>query len=100
MPKIYEYLGIIIFFYSQEHEPIHIHARCGEFETKAEIIMIEKKIVSIKFRSVKGYKPLHGKDLRNLEIFLTKYADEIVKKWQDLFIYGKEVTFEKITKRI
>ncbi len=25
MPKIYEYLGFIFFFYSNEHEPIHVH---------------------------------------------------------------------------
>ncbi|MCK5209171.1 MAG: DUF4160 domain-containing protein, partial [Cyclobacteriaceae bacterium] len=26
MPKIYEYLGIVIMFYSDEHEPTHVHA--------------------------------------------------------------------------
>ena len=39
MPKLYEYLGIIIFFYSNEHEPIHVHGRYGEFESKIEIIL-------------------------------------------------------------
>ena len=24
MPKIYEYFGFIFFFYSNEHEPIHV----------------------------------------------------------------------------
>lgn len=38
MPKLYEYLGIIIFFYSNEHEPVNVHGRYGEFESKAEII--------------------------------------------------------------
>jgi len=36
MPKIYEYLGILIFFYSNEHEPIPVHAKYDEFESKAE----------------------------------------------------------------
>ncbi len=35
MPKIFEYLGILIFFYSNEHEPIHVHAKKGEYESKA-----------------------------------------------------------------
>jgi len=26
MPKIFEYLGIVLLFYSKEHEPIHVHA--------------------------------------------------------------------------
>jgi hypothetical protein len=34
MPKLYEYLGIIIFFYSNEHEPIHVHGRYGDCESK------------------------------------------------------------------
>ena len=25
MPKIFEYFGFIFFFYSNEHEPIHVH---------------------------------------------------------------------------
>ena len=27
MPKIFEYLGIIIMFYSNEHEPIPVHGK-------------------------------------------------------------------------
>lgn len=43
MPKIYNYLGIIILFYSNEHEPIHVHGKYDEKESKDEII-IEKWI--------------------------------------------------------
>lgn len=45
MPKIFEYLGIIIFFYSNEHEPIHVHARKGEYESKAEFIIHNGEII-------------------------------------------------------
>ena len=27
MPKIYVYLGIVILFYSNEHEPVHVHGK-------------------------------------------------------------------------
>ncbi len=27
MPKLYEYLGIIVLFHSNEHRPIHVHGR-------------------------------------------------------------------------
>ncbi|MCL2101430.1 MAG: DUF4160 domain-containing protein [Fibromonadales bacterium] len=30
MPSIFEYLGIVLYFFSNEHEPIHIHARSVE----------------------------------------------------------------------
>ena|SRR3972149_2799561 len=100
MPKIFEYLGILIFFYSNEHEPIHVHAKKGEFESKAEFYIVNGEISEIKIRNIKGSKPLKGKDLKDFEIFLEKYADKIVDKWINYFVYHKDVKFEKITKRL
>src|SRR5690606_20542057 len=100
MPKIFEYLGILIFFYSNEHEPIHVHAKKGEFESKAEFYIIEGIIKEIKIKNLKGTKPLKGKDLKDFQEFLKLYADKIVEKWIDYFVYHKEVDFERITKRI
>lgn len=54
MPKLYEYLGILIFFYSNEHEPIHVHARKGEYESKAEIIVVNGKVNEIVISNIKG----------------------------------------------
>jgi hypothetical protein len=56
VPKIFEYLGIIIFFYSNEHEPVHVHARKGGFESKAEILIKNGIIYEIKIKTVKGSK--------------------------------------------
>ena len=33
MPKIYEYFGFIFYFYSNEHEPIHVHVKHGDEES-------------------------------------------------------------------
>lgn len=100
MPKIYEYLGIIFFFYSNEHEPIHVHARKGEFESKATIILIKGEVSEIIISNVKGKEPLKGKDLVSLKDFLGEYADEIVKKWIDYFVYHKQVDFRRVSKRL
>ena len=100
MPKIFEYLGILIFFYSNEHEPIHVHARKGEFESKAEFYIINGVISEIKITNIKGAKPLKGRELKDFETFLQQYAEKIVEKWIDYFVYHKDVEFEKITKRI
>lgn len=100
MPKIFEYLGILIFFYSNEHEPIHVHAKKGEFESKASFYIIDGAIKEIKITNSKGSKPLNGKDLKDFEVFLSYYADKIVEKWINYFVYHKTVEFEKITKRL
>jgi hypothetical protein len=100
MPKIFEYLGILIFFYSNEHEPIHVHAKKGEFESKAELFIIEGEIERVNITIVKGCKPLKGNDLKDLKVFLRNYSDDIVKKWIDYFVYHKDVDFTKISKRL
>lgn len=100
MPKIFEYLGILIFFYSNEHEPIHVHAKKGEFESKAEFYIVNGVISEIRITNIKGAMPLKGKVLKDFEIFLGRYADKIVDKWINYFVYHKDVEFEKITKRL
>lgn len=70
MPKIFEYLGIMVLFYSIEHEPIHIHAKKGEFESRAEFYISNGEISEVKITYIYRAKPLKGKDLKNFEIFL------------------------------
>ncbi len=100
MPKIFEYLGILIFFYSNEHEPIHVHGKFDGFESKAEIFIVDGKIVEIKIKAVKGSRPLAGRKLAEFKDFLEVYADKIVEKWIDYFVFHKSVEFEKINTRV
>jgi predicted HAD superfamily hydrolase len=100
MPKIFEYLGILIFFYSNEHEPIHVHAKKGECESKAEFYIINGVISEVKITSIRGIKPLVRKELKDFEVFLEKYGEKIVEKWINYFVYHKDVDFERISKRL
>jgi hypothetical protein len=100
MPKIFEYLGILIFFYSNEHEPIHVHGKYERFVSKAEFYIVDGKIMEIKIKAIKGLRPLTGSKLKDFEDFLEKYADKIVQKWIDYFVYHKDIEFEKINTRI
>lgn len=98
MPKIFGYLGIILFFYSNEHEPVHVHATYGGFESKVEFYIVNGKISEIWIKLVKDRKPLKGTKLKDFEKLLEAYAEKIVEKWVDDFVYHKDVEFEKITK--
>jgi hypothetical protein len=100
MPKIFEYLGIIVFFYSNEHEPIHVHASYGSLESKAEFYIIKGEISEIRIKLVKDRKPLKGAKLKDFERFLEVYGNQIVQKWVDYFVYHKDVKFEKITSKL
>jgi len=72
MPKIFEYLGILIFFYSNEHEPIHVHGKYNGLESKAEFYIVDGEIIEIKIKLVKGRRPLTGSNLKDFEVFLEK----------------------------
>ena len=100
MPKLYEYFGLIILFYSSEHEPIHVHCKYQDKESKAEIIFENGKFVEVRISEVKGKEPLDSKNRKKFEKFVEFYCDDIVRKWVDFFVYNKVVVAEKITKKI
>lgn len=57
MPKLYEYFGLIVFFYSNEHEPIHVHGKYQNTEGKAGLLIDNGKIVDIEaVHYVEAYK--------------------------------------------
>ncbi|NJN99241.1 MAG: DUF4160 domain-containing protein [Anaerolineales bacterium] len=66
MPKLYEYFGLIILFYSNEHEPIHVHGKYQDTEGKAEIIINNGQIVEIRYSAVRGRKPLSSNQAKDL----------------------------------
>ena len=100
MPKLYEYFGIIVLFYSNEHEPIHVHGKCQGRESKAELVVVNGKVLEILYSSVKGKRPLSGTELRDFQAITEHYAQEIVEKWIDYFVLHKPVQAERITRRI
>jgi len=100
MPKLYEYLGLVIFFYSNEHEPVHVHGQRDGRESKAEFILQAGELIEIRIRDVKGRSPLTGKDLQNFEKLVSTYSAEIVQKWVDYFVYHRRLTSELITRQL
>ncbi len=103
MPKLYEYFGLIILFYShysQEHEPIHVHGKYQGKESKAEIRFENGKFAEIVIKDVPGKEPLNIQNLRKFKKIVEIYRDDIVRKWIDYFVYNIEISPEKITKKI
>jgi hypothetical protein len=100
MPKLYEYLGISVFFFASEHLPVHVHGRYGELETKAEIITREGKVVCIRLCRVSNRRPLDPKARRHFIEFVNVKAEDILRKWNDVFVLNKTVKPEIITRKI
>ena len=100
LPKIFEYLGIILFFWSNEHEPIHVHGEYQGHQSKAEIVIENGKVTRIAIKKVPGRKPLPDAQLSDFEAFVEAMGLKIANKWVDYFVYHRKLTCERITKKV
>ena len=100
MPKLYEYLGVLVFFYSNEHEPIHVHGRHERREMRAELVVDEGEVVEIRFGPVRGREPLRPRERRHFETLVRARAADIVDKWIQHFVLHTPFKAEVITKRL
>ena len=100
MPKLYEYFGLTVMFYSNEHDPVHVHGKCQGRELRAEIILVNGVVQEIVYKGVAGRASLDSNELRYFQELVSSKADEIVAKWIDFFVLNKSVSSERITKRL
>ena len=75
MPTIINIEGFRFFFYSNEHDPLHIHVEKGNSTAKYNLIPIEL---------VFNYG-FHGKELKKIREIIEIYSDEIINKWNEYF---------------
>jgi hypothetical protein len=100
MPKIFEYFGFVFYFFSNEHEPIHVHASIGDRETIFELILNNGQVVEIRKREKRGSDPLTAKELKTAEKFVKKYAKSIVNKWIKFFVLKQKVRNTNVKEKI
>ena len=100
MPAIYEYFGILILFYSNEHVPVHVHARYGEFENVYEFIVNDGTVVAFKKRKIKNKPELPDNKAKQAEKLIKTFANDILQKWFEFFVLNKEIFMEKITQKL
>ncbi|MBT9613674.1 MAG: DUF4160 domain-containing protein [Burkholderiales bacterium] len=100
MPKLYEYFGLIVMFYANEHEPVHVHGKFQGRESRAEIIVLDGVVSEIRYSAVAGRAPLDINEMRYFEEIVSARADDIINKWIDFFVLHKSITPERITRRL
>ncbi len=100
MPKLYEYFGLKIFFFANEHEPIHVHGRYQDRESKAELIIEEGEVIEVNISDVPGKRPLEGGKLRDFTILVRYKTDDIRLRWINFFVNNKRNKPEIITRRL
>lgn len=100
VPKIYEYIGYIFLFYSNEHEPKHCHVQKSGKEMKVEISYAAGGELKIRFKEVSGRNCFSASEKNMIRHFVNRKHASIVKKWRAFFDQGKKPKFEKINRRL
>lgn len=75
MPTLFIIFGFRFFFWSNDHEPIHIHVSKGDSEVKYNVVDLE--IVDNY-----GFK---NNELRLIESIIEENKDVIIERWNDFF---------------
>lgn len=76
MPTILNLFGLRFYFYSREHQPIHVHVESSDGIAKYEIEQ------EVKLLENKGVKP---KDLKLAEAILEDNRENLVNEWNKYF---------------
>ena len=77
MPEILRMFGLRFFFYSREHEPIHVHVKNADGKAKFDIH--PEGIVLVNNDGIKA------KDIKAAEMVLEENKELAIAKWNEYF---------------
>ena len=77
MPEIFRFYGFSFFFYSREHEPIHVHV-----EGNDGYAVYDLDDGSFVLREKQNIK---AKDRKKIESVIEENKDIIIKRWKEHF---------------
>ena len=75
MPTILNQNGFRFFFYSNEHEPMHIHIEKGDFAAKFNLIPV----------NLVENQGMKGKDLKQIDTIIDENQAHFIAKWKAYF---------------
>ena len=77
MPEVFRFFGFSFFFYSREHEPVHIHVEgnCG----RAKFVWDGNEFKPFLKEKIKA------NDLKKIKAVIDENADLIIKRWDEHF---------------
>lgn len=77
MPEILRIFGLRFYFYSREHEPMHVHVKSADGKAKFDIL--PEGIVLVKNTGMKA------KDIKCAEMILEENKELAISKWNEYF---------------
>ena len=77
MPEIFRFFGFSFFFYSREHEPIHVHVEGND--GYAIFDLIDNAFVLREKANIKT------SDMKKIKFVIDENTDIIIKRWNEHF---------------
>lgn len=77
MPELFRFFGFSFFFYSKEHEPIHVHV-----EGSSGYAVFDFDGNSFVLREKQGIK---ANDMKRITAVIEENKDIIVSRWENYF---------------
>ena len=77
MPELFRFLGYSFFFYSREHEPIHVHVEGND--GYAKYVLAEDTFVLKETHGIKA------SDRKKIELTIEENKDIIISRWKEYF---------------
>jgi len=75
MPTLFYFFGLRFFFYSNDHEPVHVHVSNSDGEAKFNVNLL-------KLIENRGLKP---KDIRYAEAAIEENKEIIILRWNEFY---------------
>mgnify|MGYP003302139247 FL=1 len=77
MPEIFRFFGFSFFFYSREHEPIHVHVEGNDgyavYDFDEDSFVLREK------------QNIKANDQKKIESVIEENKDIIIKRWKEYF---------------
>ena len=77
MPELFRFFGYSFFFYSREHEPIHVHVEGND--GYAKYVLSEGTFVLKETHGIKA------SDRKKIELTIEENKDIIIARWKEYF---------------
>jgi hypothetical protein len=100
MPTLYLYFGIRVYFYANEHAPIHVHGEYQSTESKAEIFVKDGNVEEIRYSNVADKRPLSSTKMQDFKALIEHEVLNIINAWEGMFLKGMTPKVKKITRRL
>jgi len=98
MPILYRHYGIVIRFYSDEHDPVHVHAMYQDAVVKVVLHTEKSVVVRIEYIPTQGEFP--KAEMKRLKRFIDVFKQKIVMRWVEYFVMKERIKAITINRKL